>query len=111
MDKKLSDINEMIDQNQEDDDDVKNNHCTSNRSTPTNDDRDKEKTNDNDDALESPHDADHESRDNGGDRCSSNSSNVNKPTNTISTRTMSEELALKDKEVSCNKRKSEAFGD
>lgn len=92
MDKKLNDINEMIDHNQEDEDDVKermNNHCSSNRSTPTSDkEKEDDDIADNDDAAES--------RDNG-DRCSVNSS-VNK--NSVSTRTMAEELALKDKEVS-----------
>lgn len=92
MDKKINDVNEMIDHNREDDDEVKetNNHCSSNRSTPTsdkgkNDDEDNGDVEMNDDA-----------RDNG-DRCSVNSSNVNN--NSVSTRTMAEELALKDKEV------------
>lgn len=92
MDKKINDINEMIDHNQEDDDEVKdaNNHCSSNRSTPTSE---KEKNNheDDDDAVEME-----EARDNG-DRCSVKSGSVNK--NSVSTRTMAEELALKDKEV------------
>lgn len=99
MDKKINDINEMIDHNREDDDEVKhtNNHCLSNRSTPSsekeknnrhNDDENDDDAAENEDALES--------RDNG-DRCSMNSTNVNN--NTVSTRTMAEELALKDKEV------------
>lgn len=94
MDKKISDINEMIDHNQEDDDDVKdiNNHCSSNRSTPTSD---KEKCHDDEVENEDGENA-AESRDNG-DRCSVKSSNVNN--NSVSTRTMAEELALKDKEV------------
>lgn len=97
MDKKINDLNEMIDHNQEDDDDVKdrNNHCTSNRSTPTSE---KEKNNRHedmeDDAAE--HEDTTESRDNG-DRCSMKTSNVNN--NSVGTRTMAEELALKDKEV------------
>lgn len=98
MDKKINDVNEMIDHNQEDDDDVKdtNNHCSSNRSTPTSD---KEKNHDDDDIAdnEDGENAAAESRDNG-DRCSVKSSNVNN--NSVSTRTMAEELALKDKEVS-----------
>lgn len=90
MDKKISDVNEMI----EDDDDVKdiNNHCSSNRSTPLSD---KGKNNQHDDDDDDDEDA-AESRDNG-DRCSVKSSNVNN--NSVSTRTMAEELALKDKEV------------
>lgn len=99
MDKKINDINEMIDHNQEDDD-VRdtNNHCSSNRSTPTSE---KEKNHDDDDVVENE-DGAGESRDNG-DRCSVKSSNVN--SNSVSTRTMAEELALKDKEVS-NRRAS-----
>lgn len=91
MDKKINDINEMIDHNQEDED-VRdtNNHCSSNRSTPTSE---KEKNHDDDDVAEN--DA-AESRDNG-DRCSVKSSNANN--SSVSTRTMAEELALKDKEV------------
>lgn len=93
MDKKISDINEMIDHNQEDDD-VRdtNNHCSSNRSTPTSE---KEKSHDDDDVVENENGAG-ESRDNG-DRCGVKSTNVNN--NSVSTRTMAEELALKDKEV------------
>lgn len=91
MDKKLSDVNEMIDHSR-DADDVRgtNNHCSSNRSTPVSDKgRCHEQDDDeNEDASES--------RDNG-DRCSVNSSSVNK--NSVSSRTMAEELALKDKEV------------
>lgn len=100
MDKKLKDINEMIDHNQEDDDEMKgtNNHCSSNRSTPTSD-KDKCHEQDDDDDIADHEDGDNaaELRDNG-DRCSVKSSNVNK--NSVSTRTMAEELALKDKEVS-----------
>jgi hypothetical protein len=92
MDKKINDINEMIDHSREDDDEVKevNNHCSSNRSTPTSD---KGKNDDNDNGDVEMND---DARDNG-DRCSVNSSNVNN--NSVSTRTMAEELALKDKEV------------
>lgn len=95
MDKKINDINEMIDHNQEDDDDVKdrNNHCSSNRSTPTSE---KEKNNQHDDDDDAENEDVAESRDNG-DRCSVNSSSVNN--NSVGTRTMAEELALKDKEV------------
>jgi hypothetical protein len=84
MDKKIKDINEMIDQSREDDDDVKdtNNHCSSSRSTPTSD-KDKHHEDDDDDVN--------------GDRCSVKSSSVNN--STVSTRTMAEKLALKDKEV------------
>lgn len=100
MDKKLDDINEMIDHNQEDDDDVKrkNNHCASNRSTPTSD-KEKSSEHDDDDDLAENDDGENaaEARDNA-DPCSVNSSNVNN--NSVSTRTMAEELALKDKEVS-----------
>ena len=67
-----------------------NNHCSSNRSTPISD-KGKNDEDDNGD-VEMTDDA----RDNG-DRCSVNSSNVNN--NSVSTRTMAEELALKDKEV------------
>lgn len=98
MDKKINDINEMIDHNQEDDDEVKdtNNHCLSNRSTPTSDKEKNNRHNDDDDDDAAENEDALESRDNG-DRCSMNSSNVNN--NTVSTRTMAEELALKDKEV------------
>lgn len=93
MDKKLSDVNEMIDRNQEDDD-VRgtNNHCSSNRSTPVSE---KERCHEQDDDDAENEDAS-ESRDNG-DRCSVNSSSVNKTS--AGTRTMAEELAIKDKEV------------
>jgi hypothetical protein len=89
MDKKISDVNEMIDREEDDDDmAIKGNDCGSNRSTPTSDRAEKQHESDdvqeNDDALEA--------RDNG-DRCSVNSSNM------INTRTVAEELALKDKEV------------
>lgn len=91
MEKKISDVNEMI----EDDDDVKdsNNHCSSNRSTPTSDKGKNNRHNDEDD------DEEEDATDNG-DRCSMKSSNVNN--NSVSTRTMAEELALKDKEVRRN---------
>jgi hypothetical protein len=102
MDKKISDVNEMIEQNRidehDDDDDVKEttNNCGSGRSTPTSV-NDKEMTNkqndDNEDDAIDNDDAS-EMRDNGG-RCSVNSNNVNS-----STRTMADELTFKDKEVS-----------
>ncbi|KAG5673046.1 hypothetical protein PVAND_003123 [Polypedilum vanderplanki] len=92
MEKRLSDVNEMIEQNRNDehdeDDDVKesaNNNCgSSNRSTPT---IEKEKQNDDDEDA-----VDNENGDKSG-RCSVNSNNVN------STRTISDELARKDKEI------------
>ncbi|CRL05431.1 CLUMA_CG018473, isoform A [Clunio marinus] len=95
MDKKLNDVNEMIDNNHEDDDDVKEetNHCTSNRSTPTSE---KEKNVEDDDMVDNDDENATESHDNG-DRCSVKSGNVNN-NNSVSTRTMAEELALKDKE-------------
>ena len=93
MDKKISDVNEMIEHSGVEDDtksnnnNISNNNCSSNRSTPN--------KQHNDGASTPPHD-------NGNTiRCKyENSSTVNNLNNTVSTRTMSEELALKDKEVS-----------
>jgi hypothetical protein len=87
MDKKMNDVEEMIDQSREDDDDVKdtNNHCSSSRSTPTSEKQRKHHHDDDDDDVN-------------GDRCSVKSSSVHN--STVSRRTMAEELALKDKEVS-----------
>lgn len=87
MDKKISDVNEMIEHSGVEDDTKSNNNNISNRSTPN--------KQHNDGASTPP-------RDNGTTiRCKyENSSTVNNLNNIVSTRTMSEELALKDKEVS-----------
>jgi hypothetical protein len=101
MEKKISDVNEMIEHNRhdeqvdEDEDMMKGDTgCASNRSSPTMADKEKHHNDNNDDAHDDEHDDASEKRDNG-DRCSS--SNV-KSSN--STRTMADELAVKEKEVS-----------
>jgi hypothetical protein len=116
MDQKINDVNEMIENNIHDDDVRDGNNCNSNRSTPTSVDKEKTQNNnrqhgddddddandENDDDNASEHNSSSNKQRDNGDRCSVNSSmNVN----SNSTRTMAEELALKDKEVSflsCN---------
>lgn len=103
MDKKINELNEMIDHRKDEEGEPKesNNHCTSNRSSPTSD-REQQKQqqrDDEDDTAARDEDVSmtESSRDNG-DRCSVKSSNANN--NSLSTRTMAEELARRDKEVS-----------
>lgn len=101
MEKKISDVNEMIEHNRheqvDEDDEMKGSGSASNRSTsPTMADKERhhnDNNNENDDDAHDENEDASEKRDNG-DRCSSNVNSSN------STRTMADELAHKEKEVS-----------
>lgn len=100
MEKKISDVNEMIEHNrheQVDEDDEMKGSASNRSSSPTMADKERhhnDNNNENDDDAHDENEDASEKRDNG-DRCSS--TNVN---SSNSTRTMADELAHKEKEVS-----------